>query len=118
MRTTPTHVYFWGGVFSNFFECSITFQENKFPSSEHAFMWAKATHFGDTKTAKLILKAPSPKEAKKLGRAVTPFDPVQWDLVSFDLMVEILVCKFSQNPAVKKLLLRNNGKIFVEGFAF
>ena len=112
---TPSHYYFWGGVFSNFYACNFTFKGLTFKSSEQAFMWCKARHFGDVNISIQILEATSPKQAKDLGRKVSNFNNEEWDKVRYDYMVEVLIAKFSQNPHLKDQLLSLSGKIAVEG---
>lgn len=118
MRITNTHVYFWGSIFSNFFNTSFTYKGLTFNSSEQAFMWEKAHHFGDTATCMKILNTTNPKEAKALGRSVKPFRPEEWDKVSYGYMLAVVTAKFSQNEKLKSELLKHKDKIFVEASPF
>lgn len=74
MKETTKHVLFWGGPLSNFEEVHFSLEGYKFSSSEQYFMWKKAKTFGDEEIAEKILKAKTPKEAKKLGRKVRGYD--------------------------------------------
>lgn len=124
MRTTDTHVYFWGGEFSNFHPCKFGLipwepdvnmeLDDSYKSSEQAYMAAKAVFFGDFLIFNEILKAQSPREAKDLGRKVRGFNPVVWDIMKFSYMVFVNYCKYSQNPELKKLLLDTGNKTLVE----
>lgn len=115
---TNTHLFFWGSIFSNFYLAPFTYKGISFKSSEQAFMYAKAKHFKDELNAAKILTVSSPKEAKALGRTVTPFNAREWSDVSYAYMVEILLEKFSQNPSLKRTLVSKKDKIFVEASPF
>lgn len=107
-------VLFWNSIFSNFYHCSFEFKGLSFKSSEQAFMFCKARHFGDTSSITKILEATTPKEAKKLGREVNGFDNTEWEKVRYQYMVEVLVAKFEQNDRLKKQLLSTGEKELVE----
>ena len=75
MKVTETHVYFWGGIYSNFYNCEIEYANKPFHSSEQLFMYLKALHFGDNEIAdQILVNGGMPKEAKKLGRKIANFD--------------------------------------------
>ena len=117
MRETDTHIFFWDGVFSNWYECIpnyIKYDGLTFFTSEQAFMWEKAIYFGDIRTAKEILKTPSPKVAKELGREVKNFNAKIWSQVSYDIMVKVNLFKYRQNVLIKDRLLSTEDKIIVE----
>lgn len=111
-------VVFWNSIFSNFLPCDFVFKGLKFKYSEHGLMWCKAIHFGDTKIAEEILVAPTPKKAKELGRLVKNFNEKEWNEVRLQYMLDVLVCKFGQNPSLKKTLLSTGSRKFVEGSPF
>lgn len=114
MRTTDTHVFFWGGEFSNWFTCYFEYQDQEFFSSEQAFMWEKARFFRDEKMAELILHTQNPKDAKALGRKVRGFDAERWIIGSFQVMMSVNIAKYSQNPNLKEKLLATGDKTLVE----
>jgi ribA/ribD-fused uncharacterized protein len=120
MRVTDKYVFFWGGELSNFHPCSIEFVYNKQTikciSSEQFLMYWKAITFNDHETADLILKAETPKEAKKLGRKVKDFNDDTWNLKKEDVMRAALYKKFTQNKELRDFLLNPefDGKTFVE----
>ena len=68
-----------------------------FPTAEHALMYSKAALFGDTLSASAVLAAPTPKDAKALGRLVQSFDQALWDRCSTWIMTRLLIAKFAQN---------------------
>lgn len=108
------YTFFWesDSCFSNWHPARFTHKGKSFANSEQAFMWEKAILFNDNETAELVLKTPNPREVKKLGRQVHPFDSVKWDEMKFDIMYDVNLSKFSQNPGMKKKLLSNQN--FVE----
>lgn len=117
MRTTDTHIYFWGGknnVFSNFYEVYVLHKGKIFFSSEHAFMYEKAITFGDEKAAKSIRSLRSPRDVKKIGRLVVGFDEAIWDRKKFDVMYNVLYSKFMILGGLRKDLKDTANRILVE----
>ena len=113
-RITDKYVFFWGSEFSNWFECRFKYKNLNFYNSEQAFMWEKAMFFGDTVTAALILKTPSPSQCKKLGRIVLNFKADVWLREGYVIMIAINIAKFSQNSKLKAILHSTEDKIIVE----
>lgn len=114
MRVTDKYVFFWDGVFSNWYPSKFVVDGWQFENSEQYFMFEKATYFDDVETASLILEEPNPKKAKILGRGVKHFDEKAWDEVCVDSMMRAITYKFTQNEDLKIELLKYNGKTFVE----
>lgn len=115
MRITDKHVFFYGGIYSNWFPCEFIWKDIKFNCSEQAMMWAKAMVFGDGESAKKIMQTKHPSEQKALGRKVKNFDPNAWEQVCVDLVTEICYCKFSQNKHLALQMLKDGfGRKFVE----
>lgn len=100
------------GCFSNFFtapfDLMVRGTNMHFYDSETAFMYHKALVMGDLNTARKILKSGSPREAKRLGRSVSPYDDKLWSEVKYDIMKKVVHAKFSQNPEFAKIL-KNTG---------
>ena len=104
LNVTDKYVAFWGGPFSNFYPCKIVHHGHEFKSSEQLFMYCKATFFGDDDTVKEILKAKTPKEAKRLGRQVKDFNDEAWAEVREMMMYTAVYQKFKQNEDLKRYL--------------
>ena len=103
------------GQFSNWYLCPISdSHDNKFISSEQAFMYYKAVLFGDFEIAKLILETESQKEIKALGRKVANFSQQKWDEWKYDLMTRVNYLKFSQNPILSDVLLSTGDSYLFE----
>ncbi|MDX9695402.1 MAG: NADAR family protein [Bacteroidales bacterium] len=115
MRITDKYVFFYGGIYSNWYPCEFTWRGISFNCSEQAMMWAKAMVFGDSESAKKIMETEFPSEQKKLGRKVKGFDPNAWEQVCVDIVTHICYCKFSQNEYLKLEMLKDGmGRNFVE----
>ena len=113
---TDKYAFFYTEWPSNFFRAPFTHKNQNFFCSEQAFMWEKAIKFNDQETAKKILAATTPMEAKNLGREVKNYVDFVWDKVRFDVMFEVNLAKYSQNEDIKRRLLdkKFDGKTFVE----
>jgi hypothetical protein len=84
---------------SNFWSCPVYFDEEVYGSAEAAFQAAKTD---DLKWRERIRHADTPVEAKQLGRQA-PLRP-DWEKTRVDIMRQILVSKFSNEPLRQKLL--------------
>ena len=115
-RITDTHVFFYGCEFSNWYDCKRGFRYKHltFFNSEQAFMWEKAIAFGDMETAAKIMRTPNPSSNKQLGRQVKNFDANIWSELSYKIMVDVNLAKFSQNITLKNMLLLTGDKTIVE----
>lgn len=107
MKMTEDYVFFWGGTFSNFFKVKggVNYKNHNFPTTEHAFMYAKALHFKDEDIAEQLLTVSrDPKKAKALGRKVKNFSDLEWDKVKYQIMLDVNREKYKQEDARKELL--------------
>lgn len=94
------------------------FVDPKYPSahfntSEHYMMHGKAMVF-DPDVAQAILDAPTPAEAKALGRKIKNFDRNKWDEVADDIVERGNYLKFGQDRDLKGYVLETRGKTLVE----
>ena len=92
-------------VFSNMFEAPFQVDSVTFPTVEHYFQWAKAKQFGDGAIADKILKTPSAKSVKALGRKVKDFVKEEWDKTKDGVMRTAVKAKFIQHPDLKTKLV-------------
>lgn len=119
-QESDTHIYFYGGVFSNFAYCpsgvSVAIGDEliAFRTSEHAFMALKAHEFGDTDAIEQLKEAVRPSDAKHIGRTVRNIANDRWSEVRYDAMRAVLLAKFTQNENHKRALLDTGNKILVE----
>jgi ribA/ribD-fused uncharacterized protein len=116
MKTTEKFVFFYGDedIYSNFYLCNITVKNITFFCQEQLFMYMKAKHFKDEKTADLILKAKTPFQCKQLGRQVNPFDEAEWNFHSEKYMRIGVYHKFTQHKDLQKELLDTHDKELCE----
>lgn len=94
---------------SNFYLTPVWYGGRVYPSSEHAFQAAK---FTDKKSKRLIEKAETPGEAKRLGNSMLCRG--DWDEIRIDVMEEVLRAKFS-NPVLKNALVQTAPHKLIEG---
>ena len=86
-----------------------------FTSCEQYMMLRKALLFRDTKTADAILFQNNCDVIKRLGRSVSNFDERLWDNQKLDIVIRGNYLKFTQNEALKKLILKTEPAFLVEG---
>ena len=94
---------------SNFHRAPFHWRGNEWPTAEAAFAASK-TH--DEHEQERIRTAPSPAQAKRLGRRVD-LRP-DWERVKDDVMLSILLAKFAV-PALRNVLLATGDAELVEG---
>ena len=121
MRVTDKHIFFWGGIFSNWqravFDAEYEGETHRFFNTEQYFMFVKAKTFGDEEIAKRILKeGKNPKTAKALGRQVKNYDDKVWNEKRYQVMVDANLCKYKASKEFRDELLnpKYEGKHFVE----
>lgn len=94
---------------SNFYESSLSFEGDRYGSSEAAFQAAKTLD----KSQRVAIMSANPSESKKLGRALT-LRP-DWEQVKDGIMLEILREKFSTNDHLTQKLIATKPKYLIEG---
>jgi ribA/ribD-fused uncharacterized protein len=107
------HILFYGRslphfCFSNWFPCRFTCADGKlWTSSEHYYMSRKTFDEGKRE---LIRLAKTPKLAKAFAgpEGIIELHP-DWEKVKFDIMVEAILLKFSQNADIREELLSTTG---------
>src|SRR3974390_1074688 len=99
------------GEFSNFSPHPFGLQGKTWPTSEHYF---QAQKFAGTDQEEAIRQAKSPMIAARLGRSRShPLRP-DWEKIKDDVMREALLAKFTQNPALRWLLLSTEEEELIE----
>lgn len=120
-RKTDTHVYFVGGMFSNwalvpFYLPIVKYAPmQRWTSVEQYMMASKAFKFRDTVAFDAIRDTDDPMTQKKLGRAVQNFDVEEWNYIARDVVYRACMSKFSQNEEYLHHLLDTGDRILVEG---
>lgn len=112
----PDFEFFWGfeSMFSQWYPSEFQVGGNVYKTAEHFMMAEKARLFKDRKSWELILKSPTPKEAKSIGRKVNNFDQATWDQNKFRLVTTGSVAKFMSTRELKSKLVKTRDKILVE----
>jgi len=120
---TESEIYFYGeknnkfGYLSNFFKSSFV-DENGilFNCSEQYFMYYKCKTFDplNNQLLDLILNEISASNIKKFGRQVNNFNEDIWREKRYNIMLNALKLKFSQNNAIKHKLLETKPKLLYE----
>ncbi len=86
----------------------------EFNCAEQFMMYQKAILMNDQETAAEIMKTDDPKEHQRLGRIIRNFDSNLWDKVKYQTVYLGNFLKFYQNPDLREILLRTNGRLLVE----
>jgi len=111
--TTEKFTFFWGGVFSNWYQATIIVDGVEYKCVEQYMMSEKAKLFKDFDSYEKIMQADHPREQKRLGRKVKGFDVAQWDKVSRNIVYIGCYVKFL-HPHLKEKLLATEGTTLVE----
>jgi ribA/ribD-fused uncharacterized protein len=119
------YLFFWGhtpkaagGVdaacLSQWFPSAFVVEGERYATAEHYMMAAKARLFGDAEARAAILAAPSPADAKAIGRSVRGYDDAAWARARSGIVVAGSVAKFSQNALLGAFLLATGDRVIVE----
>lgn len=105
---------FFGDYFylSNFQPCSLVVWGKRFPSSEHAYMWAKLPAEFWTKELHTEILKLKPSGVKSWGQTIKLRS--DWEEVKRIKMLEAVAAKFSQNPDLKEKLKATGDKYLEE----
>ncbi|KAK3918486.1 Retrovirus-related Pol polyprotein from transposon 412 [Frankliniella fusca] len=94
---------------SNFYPCSVFYDGRSWPSVEHAFQAAKTDSLEEKDW---IHGAPTPAEAKRIGKLVTIKE--NWDDVKVQVMLKCLTSKFAEGTKERDLLAKTKNAELVE----
>ncbi len=94
---------------SNFFETPVAFEEEFYPTVEHAFQAAKTR----TISRREWFKRGSAAQAKRLGRSI----PLRrdWEEIKVRVMRDCVQSKFDLSPSLRTRLLETGDRLLVEG---
>lgn len=95
---------------SNFWMAPVEYEGIVYPSSEHAYQAAKTLN-KDLRSA--FAEINSPSAVKKLGQTIT-LRP-DWEDVKINVMRDIVIAKFEQNPELMEKLMATKGRELIEG---
>lgn len=112
---TPQRICFYEQdfyVLSNFSSFVVQRAGVMFPTSEHAYHWAK---FPDDPLKQAAIRtASSAHDAFKMAERWKPYRRLDWDQTKVDVMRDILYCKVSQHEYVRRKLLATGDRELVE----
>ena len=95
---------------SNFYGCTINYQGYTYKNNEAAFQAQK-----DLSKCELFTNLSGPK-ARALGRDSRKIHlRSDWEKVKYQIMEELIKCKFGQNPELKEKLLETGERLLIEG---
>jgi ribA/ribD-fused uncharacterized protein len=103
-----------GACLSQWFPCAFEEDGVRYASAEHYMMAAKARVFGDADALRAILLAPTPADAKALGRKVRDFDDAPWSRARTQAVVRGNLLKFGQNAELGAFLRATGDRVLVE----
>lgn len=112
------YVFFWGGVFSQWYKSNFTLDGITFNTAEQYMMYKKAMLFEDTEIAKQILKCNDPKKQKELGRKVKNFEMSKWNEHCLQYVFRGNHAKFDQNKRLYDMLMNTAPALLVEASPF
>jgi ribA/ribD-fused uncharacterized protein len=114
MTITDKYVFFWDGIYSQWYPEDMQIDGTFYNCCEQYMMEQKALLFGDKETAKKIMKTSSPAEQKALGRSVKNFNRDIWDQHCMSIVIKGNYGKFAQPGMLRKDLIHTGNRIIVE----
>ena len=114
MKITDKYVFFWGGIYSQWYKSPMIIEGIDYNCCEQYMMHRKALMFGDHAIAEEIMKTSNPKKQKELGRQVQGFNHLEWTIVSQDIVFTANYHKFMQNEMLGDELIETGDRILVE----
>ena len=119
------YLHFWGhrpradgalsaSCFSQWYAARFEVDGVVYPSAEHFMMAEKARLFDDERTLQQVLVAPTPNDAKALGRRVASYDDGRWAAHRFDAVVRGNAAKFTQSAKLRAFLVDTSPAVLVE----
>jgi len=118
MKVTDKYVFFWGGIYSQWYKANMEIDGVTYNCCEQFMMHQKALLFKDYEIAKQILAEKNPKTQKELGRKVEGFDKGLWDKVCFSIVYKGNLAKFTQHEDLKQELIQTGNRVLVEASPF
>ena len=119
------YLFFWGhqpskdgtvtkSCLSQWWRADFVVAGITYHSTEHWMMAAKARLFDGEEILGRILAAPSPAEAKKLGREINGFVPEVWEEHKYEIVKAGNLHKFGQHKDLARFLLATSDRVLVE----
>ena len=115
-KANETHLVFAGewSPYSNFHSSPFIVNGQRFHSGEQWVQYQKALLFGDSYTANQILQCDTPLECKRLSYNINGVDRDKWLNEGYEICLDGIRAKFSQNPPLLSMLRTTSPKILAE----
>lgn len=94
------------------FPTKLKLWDKRFPSSEHAFQYSKASFMHKYHLGKKILSAKSAYEAKRISKFIKTDQ--RWEENKCDFMFEVIQAKYNQCKRFREYLNSTRGKKLIE----
>lgn len=114
MKITDNYVFFYGGIYSQWYPSNFIVYDINFCTAEQFMMYNKALLFNDINSAQLIINTHDPAKQKKIGRNVKNFDGEVWNKNKLQIVYKGNVEKFKQNKHLLNQLIETEDRLFVE----
>lgn len=118
---SSSYIFFWKltgpmGFMSQWYPCTIVYENMNFSSAEQLMMYKKAILFKDNEMATQIVGNSDmhPSQHKQMGRRVANFNESVWSRMSSSLVVDVNFYKFVQNPMIAEMLMETDNHMLVE----
>jgi len=111
---TEKYVFFWNGVFSQWYPSKFIIEEVEYNCCEQYMMARKAKLFGDNDAYCEIMKSKEPAYQKQIGRQVKGFEKNEWESICRQIVYDGNYAKFTQNPVMKEELMATGDMEIVE----
>lgn len=112
--STEKFKFFYGGPFSNWFQCQFVVDGKLYYTTEQHMMAEKARLFKDKDAEEAIMNTRDPEAAKRFGRKVRGFKKDIWDAKARDIVYKGCYAKFQQNKGLRQALEETKGMTLVE----
>jgi ribA/ribD-fused uncharacterized protein len=116
-RETEDSIFFWGGIFSQWYPSVFKDELGvEFSSTEQFMMYHKCLTCNDHVAANNVMAEHNPRLQKAIGRSIKPhlYNEEAWSAVRYKVVVEGNLLKFTQDKTLKELLLSTGDKEIVE----
>ena len=115
MKITDKYIFFYGGIYSQWYRCKISIGGIEYCTNEQYMMAKKAELFHDHLAYDAIMISQDPASQKSWGKRVKNFDKDEWEAVARDIVYDANYAKFTQHEDFRKQLIDSGDKIIVEG---
>jgi ribA/ribD-fused uncharacterized protein len=105
---------FWGQWPSNWTPSPFVLDGTTYNCVEQYMMAEKARLFGDTAALTRIMASADPRDQKRYGKQVSPYDDAKWAAVRYEIVLRATIAKYTQNPDLREKLLASGDLRFVE----